>query len=176
MRVVIIAGKAQHGKDTTAKLATEYLEQAGKKCVTIHYADYLKFVAKEYYNWNGEKDEKGRTLLQELGTEIARAKHPDIWVNVVVQFIKAFGSAYDYIFIPDFRYPNEHTKLVDSGYIPFKVLVTRVGFDNGMTEEQKNHLSEIALDGYSFDHHILAENMEELKETVLDLIKRIYNA
>ena len=34
------------------------------------------------------------------------------------------------------------------------VRVTRPNYDNGLTEEQQNHESEIALDNYNFDFYI----------------------
>ena len=63
-RVITISGKARSGKDTTALLLKEALEKKGYRVLITHYADLLKFVCKEYFGWNGEKDEEGRTLIQ----------------------------------------------------------------------------------------------------------------
>ena len=42
--------------------------------VITRYAYYLKDLAKRYCNWDGQKDEAGRRLLQVLGTDIIRQK------------------------------------------------------------------------------------------------------
>ena len=39
MKIVCISGKAQHGKDTTAKLLEEILEAQGNRVLIAHYGD-----------------------------------------------------------------------------------------------------------------------------------------
>ena len=173
MKVVLFAGLAQHGKDTSARMCQYYFDSLRKKSIVIHYADYLKFIAKEYFSWDGEKDNRGRTLLQVLGTEKSRANNPDIWVNVVIEFLKSFKNDYDYSFIADFRYPNEHTKLIEAGFDTFTVWIHRKNFDNGMTEEQTNHLSELSLLDYKFNYIISVDNeISELQRAVVKMIKQ----
>ena len=64
MKCISISGPAGHGKDTLANKLKTLLEAKGKKVFIIHYADYLKMVATQVYNWNGLKDEVGRDVLQ----------------------------------------------------------------------------------------------------------------
>lgn len=147
-KIITISGKAQHGKDTTANLLFGELTTRKKKVVILHYADYVKYIAKQYFGWDGQKDEKGRTLLQQLGTEKVRSKNPNFWVDTLKNLIDAVFADYDFILIPDARFPNE-IGWWDKGY---SIFVVRPDFDNGLTEEQKNHRSETALDGFTFDH------------------------
>lgn len=56
-KVICISGKAQHGKDTTATILKAALEGRNNKVLIFHYADLLKYLCKEYFGWNGEKDE-----------------------------------------------------------------------------------------------------------------------
>ena len=160
MKIITFSGKAQHGKDTTAKYMKEFFESLGKKVVILHFADYLKYVCKEYFHWNGIKDEIGRTILQKVGTDLARKNYPDIWVNVVSNFILAFKTEFDYFLVPDCRFPNEIDLLKEKFDLVYSVIVKRNKFDNGLTEEQKLHPSETALDEYEFDIEI--ENEEGL--------------
>ena len=44
MKIVCISGKAQHGKDTTAKLLEETLEAQGNRVLIAHYGDLVKYV------------------------------------------------------------------------------------------------------------------------------------
>jgi hypothetical protein len=171
MRIITIGGQARHGKDSTASIMKGYFEKQNKKCLIIKNGDYLKFIAKEYNGWDGNKDEIGRTLLQTLGTEEARDNNPDIWVNVLIEFVKAFGRKYDYILIPDFRYPNESTRFTEEGFNVFSVWVHRKNFDNGLTEDQKKHRSETSLLDYKFDHIVSVESkMHKLKDAVENMI------
>jgi len=150
-KIIVVAGQAQHGKDTSASILKEELFKKDKTSLIIRYGDYLKYVATSYYGWDGLKDIPGRALLQTLGTEVARDNNPDIWVNVLLEFSKAFGGSYDYLIIPDFRYPNEYWRWVEEIYDIFSFWVNRNDFDNGLTEEQKNHRSETSLLDFDFD-------------------------
>ena len=174
MKIITFSGKAQHGKDTTAKYVKKTLESYGKKVVILHFADYLKYVCKEYFNWNGIKDEEGRTILQKVGTDLARKNNPDIWVNVIKEFIYAFGTEFDYFLVPDCRFPNEINKLKEEYYPVHSVVVKREAFDNGLTELQKSHPSETALDDYKFDITLInQEGLDYVKNNAVEISKII---
>lgn len=150
MQVVCISAKAQHGKDTAAEILKAKLESHGKRVLIIHYADLLKFICTKFFGWNGEKDDVGRTILQHVGTDTVRKQQPDYWVNFVVQFLKLFINDWDYALIPDCRFPNEAERMMEN--FDTKVLrIYRPNFDNGLSEEQKQHPSEISMDNYRFD-------------------------
>ena len=68
MQVIVISGKAQHGKDTTAGFLKDALEADGYSVLIAHYGDLVKYVCKMYLGWNGEKDEYGRSLLRRMRT------------------------------------------------------------------------------------------------------------
>lgn len=174
MKIVLVSGKAQHGKDTTANIIANKLITQSKKVIIFHYADYLKYIAKQYYNWNGEKDENGRHLLQYLGTDVCRKNNPNIWAMVALEFSKAFKTECDYIIIPDVRFKNEVNIWKDSNFEHiekvFLIRVNRPNFDNGLTQEQQLHASEIDLDDCkSIDFFV------ENDKTLIDLEKTINN-
>lgn len=175
-KIFMFAGFAQHGKDTAASIAQEYLFQKGYTSTRISFGDYLKFVAEKYFYWDGKKDNRGRTLLQQLGTEKGRENNPRIWASVVANFIKGFHKEFDYIIIPDFRFPNEYETLYESGFKDKLVTawIFRKDFDNGLTDVQKNHPSETSLLDFSFNSVILVPNnkIEKLVDSVHALIDR----
>lgn len=159
VKVILISGKARHGKDTFAEKFKEYAEKNDKNVLTIRYGDILKYVCKEYFNWDGVKDEHGRTMLQYVGTEIVRNNNPDAWVNCVIELVKGFKNLYDYVLIPDTRFPNEISKWMGTGIDYISVRINRYDvdgnvYDNGLNEKQKQHLSETALDNNVFDYTI----------------------
>lgn len=168
MRVIVISAKANHGKDTTAEMFKEVAESNGKKVLITHYADYLKYVCKSWFGWNGEKDDEGRTILQKVGTDLARNNHPNVWVNVIVESLKAFGKEYDYVLIPDCRFPNEIEVMKDN-FDTISLRVNRIDFESNLTDEQKNHISEVALDNHEFDYRIYTiSNLHFLRQKVFE--------
>lgn len=58
MNVILISGKARSGKDSFANALSEILQSKNKKVLITHYADLLKYVCRQFFNWNGEKDEQ----------------------------------------------------------------------------------------------------------------------
>ena len=146
MKVICISGKAQNGKDTTATYLYQYFIEHGKKAVIIHYADLLKFICTKYFGWNGEKDDYGRTLLQKVGTDIVRRKEPNYWVNFVASLLRLFSDEWDYVLIPDTRFPNEVDTFKSLMYDTLHLRVVRTNFVSPLSEEQQKHPSETALD------------------------------
>lgn len=169
--VILISGKAQHGKDTVAKLLTEKLEERGQKVLVTHFGDLLKYICKSFFKWDGKKDEKGRSLLQKVGTESIRFIYPDYWVNFIKEILQIFHNEWDYVIIPDTRFSNELNDF-DDCFPTVKIRVNRPNFDNKLTETQKNHVSETALDTSNFDYYVNNVDMEYMK-TQIDTILKI---
>lgn len=164
--IILISGKAQSAKDTTAKIMKSQLESVGKKVLITHYADLLKYICKTFFNWDGEKDENGRSILQYVGTDTIRKKNEDYWVDFLVKFLDMFYFDWDYVIIPDTRFPNEIECMKEN----FKCLVhtirvERPNFISLLTEEQLNHPSECALDKYNMD--VLITNSGTIKDLEL---------
>ena len=59
-KIILISGKAENGKTTTAELLKSKLESLGNKVIITRYAYYLKDLAARYCGWDGTKDKKGR--------------------------------------------------------------------------------------------------------------------
>lgn len=170
MKIILIGNKAQHGKDTFANMLQEELLRKGKICGIIHFADFLKFICANYYSWNGEKNQEGRTILQEVGNGI-RELDEHFWTDFVARFIR--HSTNDFILIPDWRHQEEHERLLE--YFDYDDIITvnimRFVDENtpfvapDMTEKQLNHKSEIDLDGYVCHYTVLNITLEELRES-----------
>ena len=152
LKIYAISGKAQHGKDTVANALYEVLTEKGYRVLLTHYADLLKYIAKTFFDWNGEKDEKGRTLLQYIGTDVVRVERPDYWVEFIIDILRLFGENWDYVIIPDTRFPNEIDKLKEYFENVVHLRIVRPDFTSTLTPEQLNHPSEIALDNIEPDY------------------------
>lgn len=168
MKVLCISAKAQHGKDTAAEIIKEYLESKGKRVLITHYADLVKFVCTKFFNWDGQKDEKGRTLLQYVGTDIISSQQPSYWVDFIISILKFFETEWDYVLIPDCRYPVEVTRMRAT----FETQILRIerpNFESGLTEKQKQHISETSMDNYSFDAVVYNDStLESFKEKLVE--------
>jgi len=167
MNIILLCGSAQNGKSSTASILEEELKTRGHRPLRIAYGDYVKFVAKQYFGWSGKKDKVGRTILQQVGTEIFRSKDENFWTDTVIRYCKVMSDEYDFAIIDDCRFPNEIERWADFKFKNVKTIkITRPNFDNGLTEIQKRHASETALDEYAFDYEVIAENLEELNDIV----------
>lgn len=171
MKIICISGKAQHGKDATAQIMKEQLESDGYSVLLIHYADLLKHICKSFFGWDGAKDEKGRHILQYVGTDVIRKQRPDFWVEFVADMLAMFPDAWDFVLIPDCRFPNEIAGLTDAGFETTLLRVVRPGFASPLTAEQQRHPSETALDDTEPDYYIKnCGTIRDLREAVADWI------
>ena len=167
MKVLCISAKARHGKDTAANIIKDYLEDQDKKVLITHYGDLIKFICKNYFNWDGQKDEKGRTLMQYVGTDIISSKQPAYWVDFVISILKFFESEWDYVLVPDCRYPIEAFRMVEN-FDTAVLRIERPGFKSDLTETQLQHPSETAMDNYAFDAIIYNDaGFDELREKLI---------
>lgn len=171
MKVILISGKAGHGKDTVAQIIKEELESQNKKVLIIKFGDPVKWFAREYYQWNGNKDIQGRSLLQYIGTEMMRSYDIYYWGRIVSEFIAA-NKDFDIALIPDWRFRSEKEAIRAANKNCHTLRVVRQNFINpNMTEEQLHHVSETELDGELFEHYIYNDGtIEDLKESVKILL------
>lgn len=180
METIIISGKSASGKDAFANMMKEKLEQCGCRILIIHFADLVKFYAKQYYNWNEVKDEAGRALLQRLGTDLIRNKYPEYWAQAVAKFLAVMNEndEFDCAFIPDARFENEIE--IVKYYNPEAITIRIKRYEADETEylnplftkEQHNHPSETSLDDYcEFDYYVENHSLEELQESAEFILK-----
>jgi len=110
MHYLGIAGRARSGKTTLANLVKSRLEARGATVVILPFAAPVKDIAYRM-GWDGEKDEKGRRLLQLIGTECGRECSGDyVWVSA---WSRALSAKTEYwredtvVIADDVRFPNE---------------------------------------------------------------------
>ena len=154
MKVILISGKAQNGKDTVATMLQTQLLADKHSVLLTHYADLLKWICTNYFGWDGKKDEKGRQMLQYVGTDVIRKQNPSLWVDFVAMLLKYFEENWEYVIIPDCRFPNEITRMIEAGFDTVHLRVRRPNFKSPLTPEQQKHPSETALDDFGADVYI----------------------
>lgn len=177
---ILISGKAGSGKDATAQFMKEELEKRGKKVLIIKYGDAVKHVLRSYWNWNGEKDVIGRSLLQLIGTDMVRRYNPNLWVNFVVGLLRSFEpySDFDIAIVSDVRFPNEVDIPLSSLKNCVAIRIERTNEDGTawvnpeLTDAQRQHPSETSLDHYAFDYILHNdEGLDNLREGAIAILK-----
>ena len=168
LKFILISGHAGAGKDTFADILVETLT---KKCYTVlktHYADLLKYVCEKYLGWDGKKDKYGRTILQTVGTDIVRRKNPNFWVDFILTCVAPLNM-WDFIIIPDTRFPNEISRVKEEGYDVMHINIIRPN-NNILTFEQSNHASETSLNDVSPDYTLVNDgSIADLKQHIANI-------
>ena len=173
MKIICISGKAESGKDTVATMLAENLILKNQRVLIVHFADLLKYICKNFFKWDGIKNDKGRSLLQYIGTDIIRNKNPSYWVGFVADILTMFPNEWDYILIPDCRFPNEIEYLRKNNIKTILMKVTRSNFQSKLTQEQQNHFSETAMDKYPFVDIFLGNTgtLQDLSEKIKKIVE-----
>ncbi|MCM1371017.1 MAG: hypothetical protein NC181_03910 [Clostridium sp.] len=173
MKIILLSGKARNGKDTTALMLKEIYEKDNKKVIILSYSFYLKEYAKKISNWDGKEENKPRDLLQQLGTEIIRNNIDELFfVKRMIEDIKVYSYYFDIIIISDVRLKNEIVWIKSSFENVYPIRIIRPNFNNGLSEEQKRHITEVDLDDYDFKYKIVNDKtLVELNKKVEELVE-----
>jgi dephospho-CoA kinase len=108
--------------------------------------------------------EKDRKFLQFIGTEWAREKDPDIWINKVLSRSKDDGN----YFLSDLRFLNEFNALRRNGWILIKLRRNQGSDREG--SGSINHISENELDS-TLDEYwdYVIDNNGEIEDLYRDI-------
>lgn len=161
-------GAAGSGKDTAAERLVSH-----HGFTRFAFADALKELATRI-GWNGEKDEAGRKLLQDLGHGAREILGTNVWVNALSHAIDRHAlyvipcSAH-YV-ITDVRYPNEVEFVRDRGGL--LVLVTRPGLDT--SAPMYAHPTETNIRAFAPDRVIVNDSTIEALHRKMDSV--VYTA
>lgn len=163
--VILVSGYKRSGKDTTAKMLKEIIEESTSQKVEImSFAEPLKFIAKTifgisdeqldeyknnyrgiyYYDDSNELDilTNFREVLTKIGSDALKPIFgDDVWVKVMKE--KMLKSDADVIIIPDFRF------LVENAF-KNSVTIRIVNYD---VVNDSSHPSEAELDNFVFDYY-----------------------
>lgn len=193
MRIIGICGRKRHGKDTVGRILRDY------GYLTTAFADPVKRVAMDVYGltWDqcyGDGPEKEavdprwglspRAIMQQLGTEVGRAIHPDTWIRHTLDNIRSAAAGTGFVFRDDFgrsfvrihttetlwavtdvRFPNEADAVTVAGGTILKVVRPALGTP---TDE---HPSETSVDLVHADVTIINDGtIDDLRAKVVDAV------
>lgn len=171
-KIYILTGKAGSGKNVAASIIKEYYELNNIKTIELAYASYLKEYIKKITNWDGNEQTKPRELLQQLGVELIKNNiKKNLLIERITDDIKVYSYFFDVIIITYARFEEEIEEIKK---ISDKVTVINIeGKENNLTEQQKKHITETALNDYNkYDYKIKnKESKEILKRKIYEILE-----
>ena len=172
IKLYILSGKARSGKDVVANIIKDYYYD--KKSIIISFGHYIKDYAKRVSDWDGSEENKPRELLQQLGIELIKNKIDDkLFINRILEDIEVFSYFYDIIIVDDARLIDEIETLKNKFNNSISIRIIRTNYNNGLTDIENNHLTEVGLDNYNkFDYTIENNNdYNDLKNKVENILR-----
>jgi hypothetical protein len=149
----MFSGKAGCGKSFSADLAQKLCNDLGLKTYRAPFAKGVKATA-NYMGWDGNKDTKGRILLQKIGF-IGREYDKDMWVRSAMKDIEeSVGYPYDAVFIDDWRFKNEYDYIFKNElmYKPIPIRIEAPSREILKGTPEYTDLSETELDDFDFPY------------------------
>lgn len=163
--VIGIGGNMKCGKTTAADFIAVTLNQHMPERNGYHVANRISFATKlkevaTLMGWDGQKDPRGRFLLQHLGTEVGRAYDADMWVKHVAATARQWYQGI--LVIDDCRFPKEVDWCNKYG--------TTIRVARSVDREYgADHASETLMDTCQWHHTILNNGPLELFQAALAL-------
>lgn len=151
-----LIGLAGSGKDTIADIICAELNYK-----RASFAAALKQICFEM-GWNGDKDAKGRKLLQDVGMAF-RAYDDNIWVNKTSSHLDDQST---YVFT-DVRFSNEahYIKTSRNG------IIIRVVRPELKLSETHQHISESGQKDIEADYNVINDGtIEDLRKLIINII------
>ena len=176
MKVYVISGKARSGKSTFGRYLKEELKNRGLKPCIMHVTNPLYGYARNYFNWDGAEKTKPREFLQKTGIELIKEKlgKKDFLLNRLFEDIEILSNFFDTFIIVDARLVDELVKIKEHYNNVTTIKVNRNNYDNGLTNEESNHITENDFERYDgFDYIIENTSEEELKKKLLEILEAI---
>ncbi|MBQ8234879.1 MAG: hypothetical protein IJZ36_04800 [Bacilli bacterium] len=167
-KIYILSGKAESGKD----LVGDYIKDIykDKKTIKLAYATPLKEYAKNIIGY--DEFNKPRTFLQEIGIDLIKNKIDDKFlIKRLMDDIKVYQYFFDIIIITDARFKEEIEEVKNNFFNTTTIRINSK--DNKLTEKQKNHITEKALDNYDKYDYIIenTSNKDNLYKDILKIVR-----
>jgi hypothetical protein len=158
INLVLVGGKAGVGKTTAAAYLTDMMTKYNNLLIShTAFAKPIKEIAYSIFKWDGNKDDKGRRLLQVIGTEAGREYNENIWVEYLEN--NELNSLFpnNFVFVDDWRFPNEKSYFQNN----FMFDITTIRIENDRDKLPKNqsiHASEISLQSAEIENLVYNES------------------
>ena len=174
MKVYVIGGKAKTGKNTFGEYLREELKKYGYKPCILHITEPLYSYARNYFDWNGNENDKPREFLQKMGIEIIRDKmdKKDFLLNRLFEDIEILSNFFDTFIIVDARLVREFEIIKDRYDDVVTIKINRKLGHSVLSIDEQNHITELEVDLYK-DYDYIIENhaIEDLEKASIEIIR-----
>lgn len=174
MKVYVIGGKAKTGKNTFGEYLREELKKYGYKPCILHITEPLYSYARNYFDWNGNENDKPREFLQKMGIEIIRDKmdKKDFLLNRLFEDIEILSNYFDTFIIVDARLIREFEIIKEKYDDVVTIKINRKMNQSALSIDEQNHITELEVDLYK-DYDYIIENhaIEDLKKASVEIIR-----
>lgn len=174
-QIIGLNGVARSGKDTVADILHDlygyqkasFSDMLNRALIALNPQVSHDLTLRRYAEWEEELGYEGakeipeiRRLLQAMGTEVGRdLLGANIWVDALFKNLPNTLTV-----ITNVRFPNEYTAVKERGGVVWRV--DRPGFEPAL-----DHISDRALDAYSFDSRIYNDGtVRDLADKVMRLL------
>ncbi len=173
MKIYLLAGKAGSGKDLMGRYMKTQYDFSGHNTCILHITTPLYEYAKNYFSWNGNMSEKPRQFLQEMGIEVIQKKlgKKFFLLDRLCEDIDILKNFFDVFIITDGRLLFEFEEL-KCRFPEIKIIhVIRENYDNQLSENEKQHITEVEMDKYkNYDYIVRNTSKERLFSEVNKII------
>lgn len=174
MKVYVIGGKAKTGKNTFGEYLREELKKYGYKPCILHITEPLYSYARNYFDWNGNENDKPREFLQKMGIEIIRDKmdKKDFLLNRLFEDIEILSNFFDTFIIVDARLVREFEIIKERYDDVVTIKINRKLDHSVLSIDEQNHITELEVDLYK-DYDYIIENhaIEDLEKASIEIIR-----
>lgn len=177
---ILISGKAGVGKTTFANYIWDYWKRNPPynpfivKLMPFAYG--VKYVAFAM-GWDGNKDQKGRRLLQNIG-KVGREYNDTVWADHLLKRLERELVVYpDAIIVDDWRFPNEGAYIKNCGL--FNVWTVRIFSPERESLKgtpEYNDISETSLPEEDWPYDFYERNLgtlDDLKKRAIEVAEMI---
>lgn len=174
--IYLICGKARSGKDTFGRKLSDKLKLLGYNPCIMHITEPLYNYAKNYFNWDGNLDNKPREFLQEMGIHIIKEKlgKDKFLINRTFEDIEILSNFFDTFIITDIRLIKEIEEFRKKFQHIKVIYITRLDYDNLLSSKEKEHITEMELDNYNnFDYNFKIREINEIDNCVSDVVEDV---
>ena len=169
INAILICGEPNSGKTTLANYIIHALLEREYKGVIIPFESYVKILAEKCFLWDGEKDEKGKKLLQGLKNIVVEYDE-NFWVNSVLEELDSYEKVtqknVSFLVCDDWRFYNEY-KVISERFNTYTVKIEPSFLGD------KNNLSKVPF-FYTYDFVVSNKStLESLQKDAIEIVNKI---
>lgn len=176
MKLILIAGASGSGKTCLGEKIVKYAKENGLRALQTEYSKYIKMYAREILGYDGTRENKPRTFLQNTGDFIRKElKDETFFIRRMLEDFRIYEIYFDIVVISDVRLLLEIERMLESVYDVTTVFVKNEESQKGLTEEEKKHVTENEFRKF-IDYDYIVKNEKEgvldnAAKTILEEIK-----